>query len=324
MRKPKVLIGYPIKEEIQDYVREHCDLVEMDYSKPITYDDIYELIDEVEGAVVLITPIDEKLLDKAKKLKVVSNITVGYNNFNIEAMKKAGVVGTHSPGILDDTVADFVMGLLISTARRITELNSFVKEGNWKKIENNHLMGNDISGTKVGIIGMGRIGEEVARRCSLGFKMDVSYYNRSRKEEAEKEYGISYKPMKELLKDSDFVVLLTPLTDETHHLMGDEEFSMMKKNAILVNASRGPVVDEKALINALQKEWIAGAGLDVYEKEPIDPDNPLLQMDNVVLSPHIAAGTQRTYDDLAWNAAKCMVRILEGKEPVNVIPEMRG
>ncbi len=323
MGKPKVLIGYPIKEEILEYVREHCDLVEMDYSKPITYDDIYEVIDDVEGAVVLITPIDEKLLDKANKLKVVSNITVGYNNFNIEAMKNAGVIGTHSPGILDDTVADFVMGLLISTARRITELNNFVKDGNWKKIENNHLMGNDISGTKVGIIGMGRIGEEVARRCSLGFKMNVSYYNRSRKEEAEKEFGISYKPMEELLKESDFVVLLTPLTDETHHLMGEKEFSMMKNNAILVNSSRGPVVDEKALVKALQEEWIAGAGLDVYEQEPIDPDNPLLKMDNVVLSPHIAAGTQLTYDNLAWNAAKCMVGILEGEEPVNVVPEMR-
>ncbi|MGM0396040.1 MAG: 2-hydroxyacid dehydrogenase [Bacillota bacterium] len=323
MGKPKVLIGYPVKEEIQDFVKEHCDVVQLDYSKSITYEDIYEEIEDVEGAVVLITPIDEKLLERAKKLKVVSNITVGYNNFDIEAMKKAGVIGTHSPGILEDTVADFVMGLLIATARRITELNSFVKDGNWKKIENNNLMGHDVSGTKVGIIGMGRIGGEVARRCSLGFKMDVSYYNRSRKEAAEKEFGISYKPMEELLKESDFVVLLTPLTDETHHLMGEKEFSLMKKNAILVNASRGPVVDEKALIKALQEGEIAGAGLDVYEKEPLGQDNPLLKMDNVVLSPHIAAGTQRTFDNLAWNAARCMVRILEGKEPVNVVPEMR-
>jgi phosphoglycerate dehydrogenase-like enzyme len=130
--------------------------------------------------------------------------------------------------------------------------------------------------------------------------------------------------MDQLLAESDFVVMLTPLTDETHHLMGEREFSLMKKNAILVNASRGPVVDEKALIKALQEGRIAGAGLDVYEKEPMEGDNPLLKMDNVVLSPHIAAGTQRTYDNLAWNAARCMVRILEGEEPVNVIPEMRG
>jgi gluconate 2-dehydrogenase len=154
--------------------------------------------------------------------------------------------------------------------------------------------------------------------------MEVSYHNRSRKVEVEKEFGISYKPMDELLSESDFVILLTPLTDQTHHLMGEREFSLMKKNAILINASRGPVVDEKALIKALHEKRIAGAGLDVYEKEPIEGDNPLLQMDNVVLSPHIAAGTQRTYDDLAWNAARCMVRILEGEEPVNVIPEMRG
>ncbi|WP_409227773.1 2-hydroxyacid dehydrogenase [Gudongella sp. SC589] len=324
MAKRKVLIGYPIKDEIMEYVKKHCDLVPMDYTKAITYDDIYEKIDDVEGAVVLITPIDKKLLERGKKLKVVSNITVGYNNFDIDAMKEAGVIGTHSPGILDDTVADFVMGLLIATARRITELNSFVKGGRWKKVENNHLMGLDVSGTKVGIIGMGRIGEEVARRCSLGFKMEVSYYNRSRKEGAEKELGISYKPMDELLAESDFVVLLTPLTDQTHHLMGEREFSLMKENAILINASRGPVVDEKALIGALKEKKIAGAGLDVYEKEPMDEDNPLLQMDNVVLSPHIAAGTQRTYDNLAWNAARCMVRILEGEEPINVIPEMKG
>lgn len=323
MSKPKVVIGYPVSDEIQEYVKEHCEVVSPDFTKPVTYDDILNLIQDVEGAIVLGTPIDERLLEKASNLKVVSNITVGYNNYDIEAMKKAGVIGTHSPGILDDTVADFVMGLLIATARRIVELDSFVKGGRWKKTAENQLMGKDVSKTKVGIIGLGRIGREVARRCSLGFKMDVSYYNRSRKMDAEEEFGISYKPMDELLKESDYVVVLTPLTDETHHLMGEREFSLMKKDAVLINTSRGPIVNEKALINALQEGKIAGAGLDVYEQEPVDPSNPLLKMDNVVLSPHIAAGTQKTFNGLAWNAAKCMVTVLEGKEPFNVIPEMR-
>ncbi len=324
MSKPKALLAYPVVKEIQDYLEEFTNLSTLDFSKPNTYEDVVAAIKDVEGAVVLGTRIDENLLSHGSKLKVISNITVGYNNFHIEAMKNRGVAGTHSPGILDNTVADFVMGLLIATGRRITELNSFVKEGKWTRIDNSHLFGKDISGSTVGIIGMGRIGEMVAKRCSLGFDMDVVYYNRSRKMEAEEKLGVRYVEKDELLKISDYVVLLTPLTDETYHILSHNEFSMMKKDAIVINASRGPVIDELALIEALKEGRIAGAGLDVYEKEPMDLDNPLLKMDNVITSPHISAGTQKTMNALAWNAAKSMVSFLVHKKAINIIPEMKG
>ena len=324
MNKPKALLAYPVVKEIQDYLEEKTDLITLDFTKQNTYEEILKIIKDVEGAVFLGTRVDEELLSKGKNLKVISNITVGYNNFDIVAMKARGVAGTHSPGILDNTVADFVMGLLIASGRRLTELNSLVKSGNWTKVDNSNLFGKDISGSTVGIIGMGRIGEMVAKRCSLGFDMNVLYYNRSRKPEAEEALGVKYMEKDELLKNSDYIVLLTPLTEDTHHLLSDREFSLMKKDSIVVNASRGAVIDEKALIRALQEGRIAGAGLDVYEKEPMELDNPLLKMDNVITSPHISAGTQKTMNDLAWNAAKSMVSFLVDKTPINIIPEMKG
>ncbi len=322
MDKKKAIIAYPISDEIRNYVKDHCELIDFDLTNPNRYEELKSKIREAQGIIVLATPIDRDLLNSAPNLKVVSNITVGYNNYDIEAMKERGVIGTHSPGILDKTVADHILALILTVGRRINEQNDFIKSGKWNGMENSNLFSKDISGSQLGIIGMGRIGEEVAKRAK-GFSMDVKYFNRNRKREVEESMGIGYLKMEDLLKTSDFIVISTPLTDETYHLIGQEEFSLMKEDAIFINTSRGPVVDEKALIKALENKEIAGAGLDVFEKEPLEKDNPLLLMDNVVLTPHLAGGTKKTMDALAWNAARSMVESLQGKRVDSIIPEMK-
>ncbi len=323
MSKPKAVIAYPVPQEVVEFVREHCDLKVLDFSKPVNLETIKDEISDAEGMVILGLRIDDQLLDHAPKLKVTSNITVGYNNCDLEAMKKRNVLCTHSPGVLDETVADFVMGLLVSAARRLPELDTFTKEGRWTKGDMSELFGRDVHHRTLGIIGMGRIGEAVARRAKFGFEMDVIYYNRSRKEIVEKELGITYKPMDELLAEADFLVTLTPLTAETTHLIGEREFGLMKEGSFIINASRGPVIDEEALIKALQSGKLAGAGLDVFEKEPLPKDSPLLSMKNVVTTPHIAAGTHQTMANLAWTAAKSMVEVLETGTSKNIVPEMK-
>ena len=323
MSKPKAVIAYPVPEDVVEFVREHCDLKVLDFSKPVNLETIKDEIRDAEGMVILGLRIDDQLLDHAPKLKVASNITVGYNNCDVEAMKKRSVLCTHSPGVLDETVADFVMGLMISAARRLPELDTFTKEGKWVKGDMSELFGRDVHHSTLGIIGMGRIGEAVARRAKFGFEMDVIYYNRNRKEAVEKELGITYKPMDELLAEADFLVTLTPLTAETAHLIGERELDLMKEGSFVINASRGPVVDEEALIKALQSGKLAGAGLDVFEKEPLPKDSPLLSMKNVVTTPHIAAGTHQTMANLAWTAARSMVEVLETGTSKNIVPEMK-
>ncbi|WP_128425238.1 2-hydroxyacid dehydrogenase [Gudongella oleilytica] len=323
MSKPKAVIAYPVPEDVVEFVREHCDLKVLDFSKPVNLETIKDKIRDAEGMVILGLRIDDQLLDHAPKLKVASNITVGYNNCDVEAMKKRSVLCTHSPGVLDETVADFVMGLMISAARRLPELDTFTKEGKWVKGDMSELFGRDVHHSTLGIIGMGRIGEAVARRAKFGFEMDVIYYNRSRKEAVEKELGITYKPMDELLAEADFLVTLTPLTAETAHLIGERELDLMKEGSFVINASRGPVIDEEALIKALQSGKLAGAGLDVFEKEPLPKDSPLLSMKNVVTTPHIAAGTHQTMANLAWTAARSMVEVLETGTSKNIVPEMK-
>ena len=322
MNKAKVIIGYPVADEIVEYVKDHFQLIDFDLTNPNRYRELKNNIKDAHGIIVLATPIDKELLKHAPNLKVVSNITVGYNNCEIDELKEKNVIVTHSPGILDNAVADHIFALILSAGRRIPELNDFVKSGKWNTMENSNLFSKDISGSKLGIIGMGRIGIQVAKRAKA-FSMDVKYYNRNRKKDIEESMNIGYLEIDDLLKTCDFIVVSTPLTDETYHLMGEREFKLMKKDAIFINTSRGPVVDEKALIKALENKEIGGAGLDVFEKEPLEKDNPLLTMNNVVLTPHLAGGTKKTMDALAWNAARSMVETLEGKRVDSIIPEMK-
>ncbi|NEU30847.1 D-glycerate dehydrogenase [bacterium LRH843] len=320
--KPTVFINKPVPEDIIDYIREHCVVEVYDGFEPLTREELFKKLENVDGFLTSGGKIDDELLEHAPKLRVVSNISVGYNNFNIEAMKKHNITGTHTPYVLDDTVADLVLGLMLSSARRIAELDKYVKAGNWDTLVGESLFGVDVHHATVGIIGMGRIGEAIAKRCKFGFDMNVLYHSRNRKEEIEEKIEMEYTSLNSLLEQSDFVVLMTPLSSETRHLMSAEQFKLMKKSAIFINASRGATVDEGALIEALSTGEIRGAGLDVFTEEPTSPDNPLLSMDQVVALPHIGSATARTRYNMAKAAATDLVSALTGEKPKYIVKEL--
>jgi len=321
--KPKGYVARKVMPEVKAYLMEHCDCEFWESRERQGRERFFAAIADAEGLLTAGTPINDELLDHAPRLRIVSNISVGYDNFDVEAMKRRGVMGTHTPGVLDDTVADLAMALILAAARRIAELDRFVRRGGWVKGIDRELYGVDVHHATLGIIGMGRIGEAVAKRARLGFDMDVLYHNRSRKPEAEARYGAVCVPLDELLARSDFVVVLTPLTPETTKMIGREQFALMKPTAIFVNVSRGPVVDEAALVEALRNGTIRGAALDVFEREPVDPDNPLLTLDNVVLAPHIGSATARTRTAMAMLAARNLVAGLKGETPPNLVPELK-
>ncbi|MDD9268963.1 2-hydroxyacid dehydrogenase [Paenibacillus sp. GCM10023248] len=323
MRRPKVFLAKQVPSEVEAYIAEYCEYTKWDREDEMPREQLLEALSDVDGLLISGGSIDQELLDRAPKLRIVSNVSVGYNNLNLSAMKERAVLGTHTPGVLDETVADTVFGLILASARRIPELDAYVKAGRWQKGSDEAIFGIDVHHAKLGIIGLGRIGEAIARRAKFGFSMDVVYYNRSRKEAAEQSLGVSYRSLQDLLRESDFVVLMTPLTADTARLIGREELALMKKSAIFINASRGQTVDEAALIEALEQGIIRGAGLDVFEQEPVAPDNPLLRMPNVVTLPHIGSATHKTRFDMAMLAAENLVKGVLGEVPPNVVPELR-
>ncbi|WP_410985208.1 2-hydroxyacid dehydrogenase [Bacillus cereus] len=317
--KPKVYIADRVPKFVETYISEHCEYEKWDSSEKIPREVLLEKVQDKQGLLNFGAKIDEELLQAAPHLKVVSNISVGYDNFDLEAMKRKNVIGTNTPYVLDDTVADLVFALMLSAGRRVCELDSYVKQGKWDdEIKKEHF-GLDIHHSTIGIIGMGRIGEAVAKRAKFGFDMNVLYYNRRRKEEAEQKFDATYCDLNTLLAQSDFIVLLTPLTEETYHLIGEKEFSLMKETAIFINASRGKTVDEAALIDALQQKKIFAAGIDTFTTEPIEKDNPLLSLTNVVTLPHIGSATLKTRHEMAMTAAKNLVTGLEGNTPPNIV-----
>jgi glyoxylate reductase len=246
-------------------------------------------------------------------LKVIANMAVGYDNVDVEAAKERGIVVTNTPGVLDETTADTAFMLLLAAARRLGESERTLRAGDWEWWGPKLFVGVDVWGKKLGIVGMGRIGQAVAKR-GRGFGMEVLYHNRSRNEEAERELDARYADLDELLETADFVSIHTPLTDETRHLIGPEELDKMKPTAVLVNTSRGQVVDEGALADALSEGHIFAAGLDVYEEEP-EVHPKLLQLENAVLAPHIGSGSQETRDRMAVLAAENVVAVLAGEGP---------
>lgn len=324
MMKHKVYIARHIPDEVERYIAEFCDYEKWEHEEDIPRDILLDKLKDKEGVILSGYAVDEELLKQAPKLRVVSNISVGYNNFDLKAMKARNIIGTNTPGVLDDTVADLIFGLILSCARRITELDDYVKNFKWKADITEDLFGMDVHHATLGIIGMGRIGEAVAKRAGLGFDMEVLYHNRNRKIEAEKRLNVKYCDFQSLLKLSDFIVLMTPLNKETYHIIDFEEFDLMKKTAVFINASRGQTVNEKALTDALQNKKISGAGLDVYETEPISYDNPLLKLPNVVTLPHIGSATKKTRSDMAMAAAVNLIKALSGEIPPDVVPELRN
>jgi gluconate 2-dehydrogenase len=267
------------------------------------------------GASVKITP---AMLD-GTRIKALSTISVGFDQFDVPDLTQRGIVLAHTPDVLTESTADTVFSLILASARRVVELADWVKAGQWKASIGPAHFGVDVQGKTLGIVGLGRIGGAVARRAALGFNMNVLYTNRSPNETAEREYGARRVELDELLAVSDFVCLQVPLTDATRHMIGAEQFAKMKKSAILINASRGATVDEKALIAALEAGTIHGAGLDVFEQEPIDPASPLLRMPNVVALPHIGSATHETRHAMARNAAENLVAALAGTLRTNIV-----
>ncbi len=282
-----------------------------------------ELLEAARGASGILSTVTEKvdagLMDAAGDgLKVVANMAVGFDNIDLDAAGERGVVVTNTPEVLSETTADTAFMLLMAAARRLGEAERMLRAGGWDAWGPMQLLGPDVWGKKLGIVGFGRIGQALARRAS-GFDMEVAYHDMRRNEEAERELGVRYLELEELLETCDFVSVHAPLTDETRHLIGEKELEGMKDTSVLVNTSRGPVVDEAALAEALAEGRIFAAGLDVYEEEPkVHPR--LLELENVVLAPHIGSASIETRDKMASLAAENLVAVLRGEEaktPVN-------
>jgi glyoxylate reductase len=267
----------------------------------------------------IVSAIDDEVLGAVPGLKVVANVAVGYNNIDVAAARRRGIVVTNTPDVLTETTADFAWALLMAAARRVVEADQYARAGQWKAWKWDLLWGLDVHGKTLGVLGFGRIGRAVARRAG-GFGMRILYHDAQRPEPAvERELRATYADPETVFRESDFVTVHTPLMPETRHLVNEAALRRMKKTAILVNAARGPIVDEAALVRALSEGWIAGAGLDVFEEEPkIHPG--LLPLRNVVLAPHIASASHDTRVAMASLAVRNCLAVLEGKPPLTPVP----
>ena len=317
MSKPKILMARAVFPEIIARLEQYFDV------EPNPTDETWskaQLIERLQGKAGAFTTgsdrIDAEVLAACPQLKICANMAVGYNNFDIAAMTAAGVLATNAPDVLTETTADFGFALLMATARRITESEHYLRAGQWTKWSYDMFAGSDIHGATLGILGMGRIGQGIAKRGAHGFGMKVIYHNRSRLDAAlEAECKASYVSKEELLKTADHLVLVLPYSPASHHTIGAAELAQMKPTATLVNIARGGIVDDAALAAALRNKTIAAAGLDVFEGEPsVHPD--LLTVPNVVLTPHIASATLPTRLAMASLAADNLIAFFTGKKPL--------
>lgn len=277
------------------------------------------LLEKAKEADALLTmlsdQVDEELLDQAENVKVIANLAVGYDNINLQYAKGKKVIITNTPDVLTDTTADLTFALILTAARRVIEAADYVKAGKWTSWSPLLLAGADVHHKTIGIVGMGKIGQAVAKRAK-GFDMNILYHNRSRDYDAENNLDAAYTSFDELLAQSDFVVCMTPFTNETKHMFNAESFRKMKSSALFINSSRGGTVVEKDLIKALESGEIAGAGLDVFEKEPISADHPLLKLPNTVALPHIGSATAETRYAMIDCCVQNILSVLTGKPPV--------
>jgi glyoxylate reductase len=322
MAKPKVYATHSLFEAAREILQKNC---EVEYwAKPgrPPREEVLRRVKDKEGLVCLLTEkVNEELLGAAPKLRIATNVAVGFDNIDLAKCTKRGVVATNTPGVLDETTADFAWTLLMAVARRLSEGEALARSGQWKNWDLDQLVGTDVWGKTLGIVGFGRIGRAVARRAS-GFQMKVIYTDAVRATgDAEKELKAEFWEMDALLAEADFISLHVPLLTETRGLFGAEKFSRMKPTAFLINTSRGPVVQEAALVAALEAGKIAGAGLDVYENEPLIHAG--LKRANVVLAPHIASASLETRTKMACMAAENVVALFAGKRPPNILnPEV--
>ncbi|MEW6243531.1 MAG: D-glycerate dehydrogenase [Bacillota bacterium] len=283
---------------------------------------LFQEVRDVDGLLCLLTDrIDRELFDRAERLRVVSNYAAGYDNIDVADATRRGILVTNTPGVLTDSTADLTFALLLALARRIPEAEAFMRSGRWKTWSPDLLTGIEVTGSVLGIVGMGRIGEAVARRAR-GFSMKILYTSRTRKPDAEAAYQIEYVTLPQLLSASDFVTIHVPLTQETTRLIGKAELSLMKKDACIINTSRGAVLDQRALCEALSERRIRGAALDVFEEEPVPMDDPIFTTPGLIIVPHIGSATTKTRERMAKIAASNLRNFLLGlpvPNPVNPV-----
>jgi len=324
-KKPRILIARNIFPEVIQRLAQHFEVQDNPHDLLWTAEELAQQLADKDGVLTTGSQaINAALLAACPQLKIAANMAVGYNNFDVTAMTAAGVVGTNTPDVLTETTADFGFALLMATARRITESEHYLRAGQWTRWSYDMFLGCEIHGSTLGILGMGRIGQAIARRGALGFGMQVIYHNRSRlTPDLEAACKARYVSKEELLATSDHLMLVLPYTAESHHAIGAAELSCMQPTATLINIARGGIVDDAALARALQERRIAAAGLDVFEGEPqVDPD--LLRVPNIVLTPHIASATTRTRLAMANRAADNLIAFFETGAALNpVTPSLK-
>ncbi|HWR60672.1 MAG TPA: D-glycerate dehydrogenase [Clostridia bacterium] len=323
MARKKVFVTRQLPEASLKELKEQFDVTVNPDDRVLTREELLRGVRGMDAVLCLLTDtIDDGVLDAAgPQCRIFANYAVGYNNIDVAAATGRGIIVTNTPDVLNDATADLAWALLFSVSRRIAESDRFAREGRFKGWGPMLLLGRDITGKKLGIIGAGRIGYNFARKAK-GFDMELLYTSTKPSEKMDKELGARFVDKETLLRESDFISVHVPLTPETRHYIGEKELQEMKKTAVLINTSRGPVVDEKALVRALEKGWIWGAGLDVFENEPeIDPG--LIGLDNVVIVPHIASATIETRTNMGLIAAGNIISVLNGKNPDTCInPEV--
>nr|WP_024966310.1 glyoxylate/hydroxypyruvate reductase GhrB [Pantoea sp. IMH] len=317
--KPSVVLYKSLPDDLRSKLDEHFDVTEIAGLTPETLSQYADAFRQAEGILGSGGKVDAEFLEKAPKLRAASTVSVGYDNFDVDALNARGVVLMHTPTVLTETVADTMMALVLSSARRVVEVAERVKQGEWQGSIGPDWFGIDVHHKKLGILGMGRIGLALAQRAHLGFSMPILYNARKHHEEAEARFAAQYCDLDTLLKESDFLCISLPLTEQTHHMIGREQLAKMKSSAVLINAGRGPVIDEQALIEALNDGTIFAAGLDVFEKEPLPVDSPLLKMANVVALPHIGSATHETRYGMAKDAVDNLIAALSGNIEKNCV-----
>ena len=317
--RPALLITRHVFREAAELLTRHCQVDYHDSEQGLSPEELQTRVAAAKGMVCQLTDcISAAVIAAAPELSVIANVAVGYDNIDLAAATERGILVTNTPGVLTETTADFTWALVMASARRVVEADRFLREGHWKQWQIDLLCGHDVHGRTLGIVGFGRIGQAVAARAR-GFGMRVLYCSRrSVTPDIERRLAAEHVPLDALLRESDIVSLHVPLTPETRHLIGEPELAAMKEHAILVNTSRGPVVDGAALARALAERRIAGAGLDVFEREPI-VDRALTGLDNVVLAPHIASASVATRRRMCVMAAENAVTALSGKRPPNLV-----
>src|SRR5712664_1502840 len=322
MAKPKVFATHGLFEPARQILEESCDVEYWAQAERPPRPEVLRRVKDKEGLICLLTEkINEELLGVAPKLRIAANVAVGFDNIDVAACTKRGVVATNTPGVLDETTADFAWTLMMAVARRLGEGEALARSGIWQGWNLDQLVGTDVWGKALGIVGFGRIGRAMARRAS-GFQMKVIYYDAVRAPlDIERGYHAEYRDFSALLREADFVSLHVPLLPETRGLFNAKTFSQMKPTSFLINTARGLVVDEAALVQALESKKIAGAALDVYEKEPLI--QPGLKRPNVVLAPHIASASLETRTKMACMAAENVAALFKGQRPPNILnPEV--